>query len=346
MCMQKVCDKEEIVNLLIMDIGKEWDCEKINEFKNSFRRIFFQKDIIEKETSISVVSDSDYNEKIIKNFVVDKTVERLAENTIKHYVVETKKFLEFTDKNFRNVTYEDIIYYLAVIEKGKADITVNNTRKYIKAFFTWCVEKEYLLRNPFDRIKPMKLPEKHNDLLSDSELEILRDACITKRELALIDFCASTGVRVSEITSLNINNINFASGQVKIYAQKTRTWRTVFLDTKALKHLTDYRMELNEQNICSDGVFLSKRRKNGFFQPLKNSSIELILKKVLKRTHIKKDITVHTFRKYFASKMYRNGMKPDNIAKILGHKNFSTTSKFYVIISNEDLKVEFDRCSH
>ena len=72
----------------------------------------------------------------------------------------------------------------------------------------------------------------------------MRDACTTKRELAVIDFLQASGVRVGECTGLKMNDIDFNTGRCTIFGEKTQQYRTIYLDSKALKHIIDYRNEL------------------------------------------------------------------------------------------------------
>ena len=94
--------------------------------------------------------------------------------------------------------------------------------------------------------------------MSNAEIVMLRDACENEKELAIIDFLLSTGVRVSECCAMNIRDIDFLTGKVKIYGEKTRKWRTVFLDAAAQKHLKEY---LDVRPECDeDAVFVNKRK--------------------------------------------------------------------------------------
>lgn len=90
---------------------------------------------------------------------------------------------------------------------------------------------------------------KKKEVLTNIEVEKLRDECKNNvRDSAIIDFLLATGVRVSELCALNIDNVDIYSGEVEVYGKKTRKWRTVYLDAKALKHLSDYSVGNNINN--------------------------------------------------------------------------------------------------
>ena len=333
--------KDTIISNILFEMQGKIDTTILTELKNSLVINLYNYEIIETTTALSIV-DNDDNEKYIKLFAIEKKIEGLAMRTIEHYVSETKKMLEFVGKNFRDITKDDITYYLAYLTttKNLSSTTLDNTRKYIKAFFNWLVYNDHLTKNPFNKIKCIRRDPVKKEILSEHELEKLRDACVDSRELALIDFLNCTGVRVSEAAEIKVDDIDFVTGKCNIYAKKTKTWRIGFLDAKALKHLTDYRLELSDKGIYPEYLFVSKRGKH----KLKESSIQNILKNIKKRAGIDRDVSVHTFRKTFASRLYRKGLPPMSIALLLGHKDFSTTAKYYIQIDKDGLKFEYDRC--
>lgn len=335
--------KEDVVNNVIMMMSNDLDPELLSKLKICMQMIFYKYDITETNTDIAI-SNKDDNDEYLKKFAIDLKIEGLSSGTINHYVRETRKCLQFLNKNFRDVKKDDIVYYLAhMSSRGLCNNSLDNLRKYIKSFFTWCECNEYITRNPFLRIKCIKRDEVKKEVLTEHEVVELRDACKTKRELALVDFLNSTGVRVSECAGLKIKDVDFNTGKCSIYAIKTKTWRTVFLDADALKHIVDYRMELTEKGIYSEYLFAPIRSKDKIRDGIQSYSIERTIKNICQRTTITKHITVHTFRKTFASRMYRKGAQPMNIAALLGHKDFGTTAKFYIDINKGDLKYEYDK---
>lgn len=335
--------KNEIVNNVIIMMGKDLNDDQLKKLKTCLQISLYKYDVSETTTDVMCIEEND-NDKYLKKFYVDLKVQGLSDKTITQYIRETNRMLTYIGKNFRNVEKDDITYYLAYLSsKDLSATTVDNARKYIKSFFSWLVYNDYLAKNPFLKIKCIRRDPVKKEILTEHDIEILRDACSSKRELALVDFLNCTGVRVSECVSLKINDVNFLSGKCNIYSNKTKTWRTVFLDAKALKHLTDYRTELSMKGIHSDYLFVSSRGK-GIRKQLSKCSIEKILRDVKNKTNIERKITVHTFRKTFASRLYRKGVQPMSIAVLLGHKDFTTTAKFYVDINKNDLKNEYDRC--
>ena len=149
---------------------------------------------------------------------------------------------------------------------------------------------------------------------------------------------------MSEITNLTVDDVDFVTGKIHVYAIKTKTHRTAFLDAKALKHLIDYRSELTQRGIYSDALFLGgKRSKDGTYHAIGKNGVERVLHQLEDRARIRKSVTVHVIRKTFASRLSKKGIKPEVIQYLLGHANFATTAKFYISIDDADIKHELER---
>jgi site-specific recombinase XerD len=181
-----------------------------------------------------------------------------------------------------------------------------------------------------------KQPPIKKNILTDEEIAKLRDCCNRPIEIALLDFLLSTGVRVGELTSIKLSDVDFMNKSVKVFATKTNQERVVYLKADAMKHIVDYRNSLNQSKIKNDYLFLSRT-----YTKLSSESVEYILHQLELRAGINKRITVHVFRKTLASNLFRMGSSPATIASILGHKDFSTTSKFYCSIDTDNIKSEF-----
>lgn len=339
--------KDEVISAVLVKMDEVLNTEQLAELKAAMVMVLYDKDIVSKSTELSIFEGDDINERFLKRFAIEKRVENLAKGTIKQYVYETKKFLSYTGKRFVDITKDDVTLYLAnLTQKGYSMNTVDNARKYINAFFTWLVWNDYIAKNPLDRLKCTKREEIKKVILTEKEIEEMRDACQTIKELAVFDFLNSTGVRVSEIVNLTVDDVDFVTGKVNIYSIKTKTHRIGYLDAKALKHLIDYRSELAKNGIFSKELFLSDRRwKDGLYHSIGLSATERLLHKLTERAKIKKNITVHVIRKTFASRLSKKGIKAEIIQYLLGHANFATTAKFYISIDESEIKSELAKAT-
>ena len=226
--------------------------------------------------------------------------------------------------------------YLASLYKTKNSPTsIDNCRKFIKTFFNWAMDNDYIVKNPFAKIKKISRNPIKKDILTDDEIVTIRDYCQgDTRALALVDLLLSTGIRVSECAELKISDIDFSSNKIDIYGKKTRIWRTVYLDANARKHLKRYIKSRKDNNPY---LFVTKNRLH---LKLCSGAINQILHNVQNNTHTNKVFTVHLFRKTLATKLYNKGMGIQNIATMLGHSS-ETCLRYYLSIFQDGIKSDY-----
>lgn len=331
--------KEKVITRILADM-KEFGTDVIEELRESlYRNLYGVK--IEKQTTEIIVVPQKTNEDMLQVFERDYRIAGKSDKTIAAYIRETLRFLSYIGKHFSVVTGDDINNYLATLLKTDiSTTTVDNTRKYVKQFFNWLYENEYIEKKPFRRVKPIKRQEKKKEYLTEQEFVLIRDNCQNSKELALIEFLYSTGLRVSELTSLKVKDIDFLSGAVNVYAHKTNSWRKVYLEAGALKHLEDY---IDTRKGTSEYVFCNTRKSVNRYEKMGNQSVENLIKNVCIRARVNKHCTVHLFRKSLATRLYRKGADVAFIAYILGHKSTKTTEQYYLSLVDEDIRYKFNK---
>ena len=336
--------KEEVKNRILMEMQGELTEECLRKLKMCLERNFYNLTLSEETTEL-VVANSYTNEKMIEKFEFSRGLEGVSRKTLEQYSRETKRFFDFIGKNYQSVTFEDIQHYLyLLIRNGNMTATsIDNSRKFLKPFFKWLYENEYIKKDVFIKIKPIKRIEKQKEFLSNKEIVNLRDSAKNDiRALALIDTLLSTGLRVSECSRAKISDVDFVKDEISIYATKTNSWRKVFLDANSKEHLLEY---LSSRNDLCPYLFVNERKTNGQICKMCNCSIEKVLKIYAKKAEIKKDVNVHLFRKTMATRYKQMGMSIEEIAKILGHKSIKTTEQFYLSIMDNDIRHIVQKCS-
>lgn len=288
-------------------------------------------------TALSTKTDD--NEYILQVFENNKSLENLSQKSIDQYVRTTKNMLFALDKNYKDVTTEDVKHYLNAYQKAyKVSVnTMSNMKRFISAFYKWAVEEEYITVNPVSKIKNFKQTHKEKEYLTEHEVEAMRAVCETLREKALMEFCLSVGCRVSELAALDIEDIDFRDETVRIYGFKTRTYRTGYLSASAKLHLQNYLDSRTDDNCA---LFVAGR---GNHIRLWNKSMQRELQAIAKRAGVKKHITVHLFRKTFATRLSAAGVRIEIIKELLGHSNISVTVKNYVTVNPDDIRVAHRR---
>ena len=284
---------------------------------------------------------------MIQLFEANKRLEGCREQTISHYIRQNRDLLEKANKNYKDITKEDIKYYLAIYSQRVKPNTVANAKRYFSSFYGWLHDEGYIGRNPVKAIKgikPVEVPNKH---LSMEEEVAVRDVAKSKRDEAIIDFLLSTGVRVGEIEAMNRSNVNLMTGAVTFIGEKNFKQRTVYLDVRAKKHLIEYLQTRSDDN---EALFISDRTfRNSAGEPetrrMKRPAYQKLVKGVCAQAGITDKIcTVHVFRKTFATRLAENGCALEIIQVLLGHSSAEITSKHYVAKTQKRIRQDFERC--
>lgn len=295
------------------------------------------KKIEEECTELSTSFDD--NDYILQVFAANKKPENLSDKSIKQYVRTTRNMLQVINKNYKDITTDDIKYYLAMYQsKNKVGMnTMSNMKRFLSAFFKWAAEEDYILKNPVSKIKNFKQVTKPKEYLDSHEIAAMKAACLTLRERALLEFSLSVGCRVSELSALDIKDIDFNDDTVLIYGFKTRTFRTGYLTASAELHLKKY---LDSRTDDNNALFVASK---GIHARLGNSSLQHELQAIAKRAGIRKHVTVHLLRKTFATNLSAGGTRIEIIKELLGHADISVTEKNYVTVNLDDIKAAHRR---
>ena len=336
--------KADIISRILMDMSGVIEDKELRELRDCLYRNLYGLTVVEESTAI-VETDRTENEDMLKKFIFEKKIEGLSNATLEQYKRETERLFGNLNKHYSEIKSDDINFYLAILLSRRLSVnSVDNARKFVKPFFKWLYENEYISKDIFINIKPVKRIDKQKEFLTSEEITKVRDASQGDiRSLAIIDFLLSTGIRVSECSNLKISDVDFAKGEVSIYSTKTNEWRKVYLDANAMKHLQDY---LNIRKDSSVYLFANIRRsRNGEISRMSKGSIENIIHLCCSKANIEKHCTVHIFRKTLATRLYKRGMDIAAIAKILGHKSVTTTEKYYLSVCDTDIKYQYSKCA-
>jgi len=270
--------------------------------------------------------ENDMEDKL-KLFLSSKRLEGLSEKTLKDYKMELRLFIKHTSKAVVMIQTPDIRNYLASLENIQTS-TMGKKLTVLKSFFGWMVKEEILLRDPTAKIK---LPKKKKRLpkgLTVEEFELVREMCQTKRERALIEVFYSTGCRLSELSSMNVDTINKQEMSTTVIGKGNKE-RRVYLTFTALYHLSSY---LKERTDDCEAVFITQRKP---YRRMSNKAIQDEIDHIEQRVGLKnKKITCHTMRHTLAQNMLDNGAKLEEVQNILGHENIGTT-QVYAQVSEE-----------
>ena len=329
-------NKNDIINEVVSSLVFSLDKEQLELVKSTFIVKMQGYEIHELCTLPSTeVRDNDF---IFKRFTVDMLAKGLNQSSIKNYMDLIRPFFDMTGKNYRDVSSQDIIDYLAIRKikpnaSGKpcSQTYISNINRVLFIFFEWAYRKHHIdvdIMRDVDRIRPK---QKRKERLSVEEMEACRDNVKDDRERALLELMLSTGMRVGEIVRLKIEDIDFHNRKIHIKEGKTENAeRDVYLTIKARNALQKYLgrrwhgfVFRPARNILDDDV------------PMTTGSIEDIAKRIGKRANCHCSTTVHVYRKTFSSEEYRRTGNVKYVSILLGHSSTAVTEKFYLV---DDLK--------
>lgn len=283
------------------------------------------------------------NIEILKEYQVYLLTEQhLLDNSISSYITDIYKYLEYLNKDYSNINKEDLINYLSYLDKNKYSIySVVRKISSIRNFHFY-LYKKYKIEDITEYLENPRFYKKIPDVLSIEEVEDLLDIPLRTnydyRNKAMIELIYATGLRVSELVNLDINNIDLEECIVRCFGKGNKE-RIVPIGEVALKYLKiylDYYRESLKKKKITNKVFLNNHgagmTRQGFFK---------ILKIIAKEKGIDKNITPHMLRHSFATHLLNNGADLRSIQMMLGHTSLSTT-QIYTTVNNRVLKENYD----
>lgn len=276
------------------------------------------------------------NEVILKRFMACLLIGGKSEKTIAQYRRTAEKLAKSVQKHYTDMDVYDIRLFLAYEKsRGVSQRTLENTRANLSAFFQWLTQEDLIPKNPIMNIDPIKFPDKVRLPFSSVEIDALRFACKTPKERAIVELLLSTGIRVSEMTNIQIPDVDFNNLSVHITKGKGSKERTVYMNELARTHLQTYLIGRKET-----GIHLFYNHKH---EPLNPGGVRHILNMIAGRARIT-NVHPHRFRRTFASGLANRGMDIQEIKKLLGHSDINTTLE-YVYTSDEKVKISYKRYS-
>lgn len=314
-----------IVNAIIM-MSTKLDQETLCDLRNCLITLLEENNLVPlKELPSDEVIDNSY---ILKHFFATKKMTGLSEKSLKTYFYHINKFLSNCQKNIQDITTNQIRRYLGQMGISNSNSYVDDARRILNSFFTFCENEEYIMKNPCKRIEKIKQRKQVKTAYSDTEVELLREACKTQREIALIDFLLSTGCRRDEIRQIKITDINFQERTVLIHGKGSKD-RTVCYSARCELHLKEY---LRTRNCASEYLFCSEKKP---FNQLTNAGLACIVKRIGARANVE-NVHLHRFRRTFATNLLKRGMPIEQVKTLLGHIKIETTL-IYCNIENDSV---------
>lgn len=282
---------------------------------------------------------------IIQDFIEYLKSKQVSKNTLMSYerdINQLASYFEKLDKKMFDATVEDLETYIAYMQTvGKSNATISRNVASIKAFYRYLLKHKLVEQNIAEKLIAPKVEKKEISVLSLSEVEKLLaqpslDDLKGQRDKAMLEILYSTGMRVTELISLNLSDLSINAAHVKV--KKKNKERVIPLGNTAIKYLKEYVENVRPLLIKSEtepSLFINangqKMTRQGFWK---------ILKQYKEDAKIDKELTPHTIRHSFAVHMLQNGAEIKLVQELLGHTDVASTL-MYTHVADMKLRDEY-----
>lgn len=302
------------------------DCDKIMQ---AITDVLPYYDMDEVECDCSGSSD------LLDAYLSAMQVEGRSDKTIERYKYIIQRMMKAVGVPTRSVTVYHLRKYLADEKnRGVSDRTLEGIRQVFSAYFNWLQRERLIDANPTANLGAIKCMKKIKTIYTDVDLERLKCECKNQRDKAIITFLASTGCRISEMTSLNRCDVDLTNLECKVVGKGNKE-RTVYLDPVAGMALEDY---LNTRCDDCPALFVGKGTRR-----ILPGGVRAMLVKLADKVHVEQ-VHPHKFRRTLATNLIRHGMPIQEVASILGHDKLDTTMQ-YVVLDKTEVKHAYQKYS-
>lgn len=281
-----------------------------------------------------------YIEKFMRYMEIEKNY---SQHTLTNYKLDLKDFSKFCGElSLEKIDYLLLRKYLAVLkEKNLGNRTVGRHLSALRSFFRFLCREGYLKANPILMLSSPKLDKHLPSFMTEEEVSKLIESALPKdnhdelglRNRAILETFYSSGLRISELVGLSLDDLDFISGIVKAKG-KGKKERVVPIGDVALTAIRKY---LDQRKKQSNAVFLNKNGKR-----ISTRGVRDVVEKYLKSAGIQRGVSPHTFRHSFATHLLDRGADLRTVQELLGHANLSTT-QIYTHLTTEKLKNVYDK---
>ena len=273
---------------------------------------------------------------------------KASQNTRSSYLRDIRQFGDYLDAHeeieFTDATEDDLCAYVDWLRgEGKSVATVSRSIASLKNFYSQLVIKGCMAENPTGKLVPDKSTQKLPEILTDDEVELLLEQprCVDMkgyRDKAMLELLYATGIRVSELISLNLEDVNLVSGALRCTSHEKERFIPIY--AAAVKALQEYVDKVRPQMIADENENSLFVNVNG--ERMSRQGFWKIIKTYQQRAHIEKTITPHTLRHSFAAHLLENGADLRSIQEILGHADISSTQVYSQVVKTQ-LKDVYDK---
>ena len=321
--------KEMIVEAVVNGMREALTAEQLGQLADVVRSALAGCDVTARQSEEEQRNKE--NAELLDMFISSKKIEGCSEKTIHYYRASIEKLIVAAKKNVCEITTNDIRCYLAEQQetRGLSKVTIDNLRRIFSSFFSWLEDEDYITKSPVRRIHKVRTDALVKEVLTDENIEVLRDSCQELRDVAMIDLLISTGMRVGELVKINREDIDFQERQCVVFGKGNKE-REVYFNARTKIHLKKY---LDERTDDNPALFVSLNKP---YNRLTISGVERRLRTIGERVNIGK-VHPHKFRRTLATMAIDKGMPIEQVQKMLGHVKIDTTLH-YAMVNQANVK--------
>lgn len=300
--------------------------EQLDLLEDTLTQVFACYEVItstsEKERQVKA------NAELLQAFLSAKKIEGCSDKTIDYYQSTIETLFSTVRKPIRNISTNDIRCYLSNYQEQRkvGRVTIDNMRRIFSSFFAWLEDEDYIVKSPVRRIHRVRTESLVKEVLTDENMEVLRDSCQEIRDIAMIDLLASTGMRVGELVNLNRDDIDFHERQCVVFGKGNKE-REVYFNARTKINLQNY---LSSRTDNNPALFVSLSKPHS---RLTISGIEVRLRLLGRKVNIAK-VHPHKFRRTLATMAIDKGMPIEQVQRLLGHVKIDTTLHYAMVNQN------------
>lgn len=335
--------KEELVNLVTLKLAEKGNLSK-EDIRNVLITELYNYSISEITSAELSTTNGSTTRELFNYFAIGKLSSNKSKESLKQYWLVVQQLCDCVGKELNLIDTDDIHYFLVKYKMlhNIKDSTMEIKRLYLSSVFSYLHKHGKISKNPMCLVESINYRKCVKTPLTEEEIERIRIACGTdKRSIAIIEFFLDTAVRISELCSISLQDVDFQKRRCKILGKGNKE-RYVYFGGKCYVRLMDYLSERKDidftsnyfiDNNTSIPLFASKDKN---YHPMHKSGVELIIRTLAKNSGINR-LHPHLFRATAASRWAEQGVDINIIAHALGHANLNTVQR-YVLLSDEQIE--------
>jgi integrase/recombinase XerD len=265
-------------------------------------------------------------------YIKSKQLEGLSPGTLKNKKYMLNELNSYLTKKIEDISVADLKMYVLYKQSTCKTNSLNSIIICIKSFFKFLCEEDYLDNDPSRKLKKIKQEKRLKKSLNEITFEQIRLSCSNVRDRALLEFLYSTGVRVSELISINKDDLNYESNTLRVIGKGNKERVVIFSDITKF-YLNKYLASRSDDNPA---LFVSVKKP---YKRLSQRGVQKIFDRIKKDLNLSVDFTPHILRHTFATKLAQTA-DITTVQKLLGHTSLDTTM-IYAEIDNEKIAYQY-----